>query len=116
MRQLAASLGALAIAGSLVVGVSAQAPRAAQSGAGSMFTLFTQRTDNPACAELPELRRQLERLQHELRRLHAALLQARLSGNRERAAQIMQEIRRVEAEIQDLEQRIRRPLQECRGR
>ena len=116
MRQLAAPLGALAIAGFLAVDVMAQTSRAPQSGFGQMFGQASQRPDNPACAELPQLRHELERLQQELRHLHAALAEARRNGNRERAAQIAQEIRRVQAEIQHVEQRIRRLQQECRGR
>lgn len=45
-----------------------------------------------------------------------AFVQALRAGNRERAEHIAHEIRRVQAEIDRIEHRIRRLLQECRGR
>lgn len=117
MRKAAACLGALTIAGLLAVGVSAQTRTSPpQTGQPPRSGETRQRPDNPACAELPELRRELERLQHELRRLNEALADARRSGNRELAEQIAHQIRRVKAEIERLQHQIRRLQQECRGR
>jgi uncharacterized protein YukE len=117
MRKAAAFLGALTIAGFAAVGVSAQTARTAPSQGGPPRTGETrQRPDNPACAELPELRRELERLQHELRRLNEALADAKRAGNRELAERIAHQIRRVQAEIQHVQHQIRRLQQECRGR
>ena len=120
MRQLVAYLGAVGIAASIAVPAAALTPPAPESlqpqGGSFLGGDARQRPDNPACAELVQLRRELARLQQELRRLHAALAQARRAGNRERAEQIAHEIRRVEAEIQHVEQQIRRLQQECRGR
>jgi len=69
--------------------------------------------DPRACAELGDLRHELARLQHEWRRLEAALDLALRSGNRERARQIWMEIREIKAQIQDVQHQIRRLLQFC---
>ncbi|HET9351046.1 MAG TPA: hypothetical protein VFO02_06900 [Burkholderiales bacterium] len=117
MRKLVvASLGALAFAASIAVPAAALAARAPEPPQGQFFGGHRQRPDNPACAELVELRRELARLQHELRQLRAAFVQALRAGNRERAEQIAHEIRRVQAEIDRIEHQIRRLQQECRGR
>jgi len=108
----------LAIAASIAVPAAALAARAPEPPQGGQFFGFDtrQRADNRACAELVELRRELARLQHELRHLHAALALAKRSGNRERAEQIAHEIRRVQAEIDHVQQQIRRLQGECRNR
>ena len=117
MRKLVvASLGALALAASIAVPAAALASPAPESSQAQFFGGDRQRPDNPACTELAELRRELARLQHELRQLRAAFVHALRAGNRERAEQIAHEIRRVQAAIDRVEQQIRRLLQECRGR
>ena len=114
-KLLVAALSAFAIAGS--VALQAAAPSPPEPAQGQFFGFGTrERPDNPACAQLPELRRQLTRLQEELRRLRHAFAQAVRAGNRERAEQIAHEIRRVQAEIDHVEHEIRRLMQECRGR
>ena len=116
-KLLVAALSAFAIAGSVSLQAAAPSPGAPEPAQGQFFGFGTrERPDNPACAQLPELRRQLSRLQEELRRLRHALVQAIRAGNRERAEQIAHEIRRVQAEIDHVEHEIRRLMQECRGR
>jgi hypothetical protein len=51
----------------------------------------------------------------ELRQLEAALEDALAAGNRVRALQIRHKIRRVQSQIQDVEQKIRRLQQVCGG-
>ncbi len=117
MRKLVvASLGALALTAAIAAPAAALAAPAPEAAQGQFFGRDRERPDNPACAELPELRRELARLQRELRELRAAFVHALRAGNRERAEQIAHEIRRVQAEIDRVEHQIRRLLQECRGR
>ena len=117
MRRAIATLGVFVVVGIQTAGVWAQQARAghtARSGvAGRVEARETQ--EKRACVELPELRHELLRLQQELRRLEAALAEAKASGNRDRVQQIMQEIRVVKAQIQEVQHKIRRLLEVCAG-
>ena len=106
MRRVIGLLALVAV-GSLGVDLSAQ-----QSRVGTI-TVVEQVTDGPDCSQLAELRHQLLRLHQELRRLKEDLKQAHQAGNRERAKQIMQDIRQVEAQIDAVQHKIRRLKTAC---
>jgi peptidoglycan hydrolase CwlO-like protein len=115
MRRVIATISAFAVAGTLAV-----AARTPASGGETTWTGQTARggdtsqRPDPACGELGQLRQELARLQQELRHLQAALAEARKAGNRERAEQILQQIRHVQGQIDDVQQRIRRLQKICR--
>ena len=111
MRRVIAAFGTLALAGTLAVDVAAQRPSV---GVISIAT-DTRPTLSQACDELGSLRQQLARLHQELRELEAAMAQARHDGNRERAQQIAHDIRRLQSQIQDIQHKMRRLEQVCRG-
>lgn len=111
-RVVVATLGAVAIVGTLSVNLSAQFPK---PGTTTRTDSAGEARQRPDCDQLGQLRHELVRLHQELRRLEDALLQAKQAGNRERAEQIAHEIRRVLAQIQDVQQQIRRLEQVCRG-
>ena len=111
-RIVGAALGVVAIVGTLSVNLSAQFPKPGTTNRTDSTTAEVR--PKPDCDKLGELRQELIRLHQELRHLNEALLQAKQAGNRERAEQIAHEIRRVLAQIQDVQQQIRRLEQVCR--
>ena len=114
MRRVIGTLGAFVLVGIFAVDAGARptAGNTAQSGKSSRVG-SEQRQDPRACEELPELRHELARLQQEMRRLGAAFLAAKRAGNRERAQQILMEMRQVSEQIEDVQHKIRRLLQIC---
>ena len=109
-RVVVATLGAVAIVGTFGVNLSAQFPK---PGTTTRIDTVGEARQRPDCDKLAELRHELARLHQELRRLQDAFLQAKQAGNRERAEQILHEIRRVNAQIPDVQQQIRRLDQVC---
>ena len=108
MRRVITTLGVFALVAAAAVTLSAR-----QSGQTTRPGEITIAAQRPGCAELPDLHAKLARLQQDLDRLQDALEQAKQSGNRERAAQIMREIRRVKTAIEDVQHKIRRLSQVC---
>jgi len=106
MRRVIATLGVIALVGGFAGTVSARGQR--HSG---VITIDTA----SRCDELGDLRQELARLEQHLQQLRAAFEEAKANGNRQRALQILQEIRRIEARIDDLQHKIRRLQQICKA-
>jgi hypothetical protein len=117
MRRVIAAIATAAVVGALAIDVGARTRANDEPDTRTRPAIGVgdpQRPDPRVCDELGELRQQLARLQQELRHLHAALATARRAGNRERAEAILQQIRRVQAPIEDVQQKIRRLQRICR--
>ena len=115
MGRVIAGIGAIVMVGALSGAgiVAAREASAAPQRTGDRVT-DQQTIDKSQCRiELERLKNKLRQLQAELKEHEQALRRARAAGNREKAEQEMQAIRRIKAEIQDTQEKIRRLSRAC---
>lgn len=111
MKRVIGTLGVIAFVAAAAVTLSARQV-GQQIGPGEI-TISAQR---PTCAELADLRAKLTQLQQDLHRLEEALREAKQSGNRQHAAQILHEVLRTKSGIEEAQHKIHRLSQSCSTR
>jgi chromosome segregation ATPase len=103
MRRFVAILAAFAMSGALSIGVSAAQPRA---DVGSPLSAGGDQQDRRKTID--QLKAELQRLMRDLKQHEDALKAARRANDRAAAERITKEIRTIKAQIQQIQQQLRR--------